>query len=178
MVRLLGWPDGRGKLSRGLSRPAFCARFAGDEGGDSSYRGDGTELSDYYCFGRPLYAPGAGVVVDTVSDLPDLAIGQRDTENIGGNYVIIDHQNGEFSFLGHLRQGSLEVAAGDRVEAGDPVGRCGNSGNSSEPHLHYQLQAGRALFGAEALPAQFLNYTADGRRVARGEPVRGQIIER
>ena len=146
--------------------------------GGSSYRGDGTELSDYYCFGRPLYAPGAGVVVDTVSDLPDLAIGQRDTENIGGNYVLIDHQNGEFSFLGHLRQGSLKVAVGEQVRAGDPVGRCGNSGNTTEPHLHYQLQAGRALFGAEALPAQFLNYTADGRRVARGEPTRGQIIER
>ena len=146
--------------------------------GDSSYRGDGTELSDYYCFGRPLYAPGAGVVIDTVPDLPDQAIGQRDMENIGGNYVIIDHQNGEFSFLGHLRQGSLEVAAGDRVEAGDPVGRCGNSGNSSEPHLHYQLQAGRALFGAEALPAQFLNYTADGKRIVRGEPVQGETVER
>ncbi len=146
--------------------------------GGSSYRGGGTELSDYYCFGRPLYAPGVGVVVDTVSDLPDLDIGQRDTENIAGNYVIIDHQNGEFSFLGHLRQGSLEVAVGERVRAGDPVGRCGNSGNTTEPHLHYQLQAGRALFGAEALPAQFLNYTADGRRVVRSEPVRGQMIER
>lgn len=149
--------------------------------GGSSYRGDGAELSDYYCFGRPLYAPGTGVVVDTVSDLPDQAIGESDTEKALGNYVIIDHQNGEFSFLAHFRQGSVEVAVGERVEAGDAIGRCGNSGNSSEPHLHYHLQTDAVFHGAaggEGLPAQFLNYTADGRRVTRGEPVRGQIIER
>lgn len=146
--------------------------------GGSSYRGDGSRLSDYYCFGRPLYAPGAGIVVATESDLPDLPIGESDIQNITGNYVMIDHQNGEFSLLGHLRQGSVTVAAGEKVEAGMPIGRCGNSGNTSEPHLHYQLQAGGALYGAEALPAQFLNYTADGRRVARGEPVQGQTVER
>ena len=156
-------------------------RFAADfvvrrEG--SSYQGDGAQLEDYYCFGRPIHAPGAGTVVETMSNLPDLAIGQSDTENVAGNYVIINHQNGEFSVLGHLQQGSVEVAVGDRVQAGTPIGRCGNSGNTSEPHLHYQLQAGAALYGSEALPAQFLNYRADGETVARGEPVRGQTVER
>ena len=152
-------------------------RFAYDfvvERGGSSYRGDGTSLSDYHCFGRPIYAPSAGTVVDVVSNLPDLPFGESDTENATGNFVIIDHPNGDFSLLGHLRQGSVEVAVGDTVKAGTPVGRCGNSGNTTEPHLHDQLQAGAAVFGAEALPAQFLNDTADGRRVARGEPVRGR----
>lgn len=144
----------------------------------STHQGDGAQLEDYYCFGRPIHAPGAGTVIETMSSLPDLAIGQSDAENAGGNYVIIDHQNGEFSFLGHLQQGSLEVAVDEKVEAGTPIGRCGNSGNTSEPHLHYQLQAGAALYGAEALPAQFLNYTADGGPVARGEPVQGQTVAR
>lgn len=156
-------------------------RFASDflvlKGG-SSYQGDGAQLEDYYCFGRPIYAPGVGTVVEIVSNLPDLPIGESDTENIAGNYVIINHRNGEFSFLGHLQQGSVEVKAGERVEAGTLIGRCGNSGNTTEPHLHYQLQASATLFGAESLPAQFLNYRADGKRVSRGEPVKGQTVER
>ncbi len=159
-------------------------RFAYDfvvERGGSSHRGDGPRLSDYYCFGRPVYAPGAGVVADAVSNLPDQAIGESDTRNALGNYVVIDHRNGEFSFLAHLRQGSVTVAPDETVAAGEPIGRCGNSGNSSEPHLHYHLQTDAVFHraaGGEGLPAQFLNYTADGRRVARGEPVKGQAVER
>lgn len=159
-------------------------RFAYDfvvERGGSSHRGNGTQLSDYYCFGRPVYAPGAGVIVEAVSSLPDQAIGASDAENALGNYVVIDHQNGEFSFLAHLRQGSVTVAPGETVAAGEPIGRCGNSGNTSEPHLHYHMQTDAVFHGAaggEGLPAQFLNYTADGKRVARGEPVRGQTVER
>lgn len=65
---------------------------------------------------------------------------------------------------------------GQRVETGTEIGRCGNSGNTSEPHLHFHLQD-RAQFGnAEGLPAFFNGYTADGKPVARCEPVRGQTV--
>jgi murein DD-endopeptidase MepM/ murein hydrolase activator NlpD len=57
-----------------------------------------------------------------------------------GNYVIIDHGNGEYSFLAHLKKGSMVVAVGDSLKSGQFIGLCGNSGNSSEPHLHYHLQ--------------------------------------
>jgi murein DD-endopeptidase MepM/ murein hydrolase activator NlpD len=90
--------------------------------------------------------------------------------------VILDHGNGEFSLLAHLRRGSVAVRPGATVAAGQKLGECGNSGNTSEPHLHYHLQ-NTAVFGrAEGLPAQFMVYTADGRPVTRGEPVRGQTI--
>jgi murein DD-endopeptidase MepM/ murein hydrolase activator NlpD len=95
-----------------------------------------------------------------------------------GNHVIIDHGNGEFSLLAHLRRGTLAVELGQTVTAATPLGRCGHSGNTSEPHLHYHLQD-TAVFGkGVGLPAQFQGYVADGEAVARGEPVKGQTIRR
>ena len=157
----------------------FAYDFVVSENG-SSHQGDGLQLEDYYCFGRPVYAPGAGTVVEAVSDLPDNPIGTTDTEYALGNHVI-DHGNGEFSFLAHLKRGRVSVGPGDVVDTGTPVGACGNSGNTSEPHLHLHMQTGAVLHGGadgEGLPAQFLNYRADGRRVARGEPTRGQTVAR
>jgi Peptidase family M23 len=142
----------------------------------SSHTGDGSRLEQYHCWGQPILAPGAGTVVRSLDTLPDQQIGQRDPGNPAGNHVIIDHGNGEFSLLAHLRQGSVTVWRGDRVAQGQKVGECGNSGNTSEPHLHYHLQNGPVFGQAEGLPAQFLGYTADGQPVARGEPVKGQTI--
>jgi murein DD-endopeptidase MepM/ murein hydrolase activator NlpD len=62
--------------------------------------------------------------------------------------------------------------------AGDTLGLCGNSGNSSEPHLHYHLQDAPTFGKADGLPAFFVDYLADDKPVARGEPVQGQVIRR
>ena len=94
-----------------------------------------------------------------------------------GNHVILDHGNGEFSFLCHFRQGTVLVKPGDTVKAGDVLGRAGNSGNSSEPHLHYHLQDSGEFGKGRGLPAPFTGYRADGKPVDRGEPVKGQTIE-
>jgi hypothetical protein len=143
----------------------------------STHSGDGSRLEDYHCFGRPILAPGAGRIVTAVGDLRDNLIGETDRDNAAGNHVVIDHGNGEFSVLAHLKQGSLVVKAGMRVEAGARLGLCGNSGNTSEPHLHYHLQDGPTLFTAAGLPAQFQRYDADGTAVVRGEPRRGQTVK-
>jgi len=145
----------------------------------ASFKGEGKELGDYYCFDQPILAPGAGTIVKTVDGMPDNPIGTTDARNPAGNHVVIDHGNGEFSILGHLKYASLVVEMGDTVKAGDRIASCGNSGNTSEPHLHYQLQDQAAMFaGAKGLPAQFAGYTADGKPVTRGEPLRGQTIRR
>jgi hypothetical protein len=144
--------------------------------GGKSHTGDGRRLEQYHCWGRPILAPGAGTVVTALDSLADQAPGTMDRANPPGNHVIVDHGNGEFSLLAHLRRGSVAVRAGQRVAAGDKLGECGNSGNTSEPHLHYHLQNGPGFGRAEGLPAQFNGYTADGQRVERGEPVRGQTI--
>ncbi|HWM94106.1 MAG TPA: M23 family metallopeptidase [Thermoanaerobaculia bacterium] len=141
-----------------------------------SHTGDGTALEQYHCFGQPILAPGAGTVAVAVDGHADQKIGQTDTANPPGNHVVIDHGNGEFSFLAHLKKGSVPIKKGDAVKPGDRIGLCGNSGNTSEPHLHYHLQTTARFGDGEGLPAQFLNYLADGKEVARGEPTRGQTV--
>ncbi|WP_408951644.1 M23 family metallopeptidase [Lysobacter sp. Hz 25] len=154
-------------------------RFAADLAivrGSATHAGDGLRNEDYYCFGKPILAPAAGEVVEVVDYVADNPPGKLNARDLTGNRVIIDHGNGEFSMLAHLRKGSLRVKRGDRVDAGDRLGECGNSGHSSEAHLHYQLQDGPKFNGATALPAQFTHYLADGTPVMRGEPTKGQRI--
>ncbi|NOS99731.1 MAG: M23 family metallopeptidase [Phycisphaerales bacterium] len=143
----------------------------------SSHSGDGTSNEQYHAFGKPIVAPGAGVVAAAVDGLPDNPPGEMDAKNAAGNNVVIDHGDGEFSFLAHLQKGSVKVKKGQTVQAGDALGLCGNSGNTSEPHLHYHLQTTAVSHYGEGLPAQFQNYIADGQPISRGEPTKGQTIE-
>jgi hypothetical protein len=137
-----------------------------------SHTGDGSKREQYYCFGLPILAPGAGVVVKVVADVADQVPGKMDPAHAPGNYVVIDHGNGEFSFLCHLRQRSAKVKEGQKVNAGDELAACGNSGNTSEPHLHYHLQTTPDFGRGDGLPAQFRSYVVD-----RGEPAKGQVIQ-
>jgi len=108
--------------------------------GGSEVVGDPADLEGWACFHAPLVAPADGVVVAAQGDRPDMPIGEMDSEQIVGNHVVIDIGDGKYVMLAHLEQGSLEVEEGDAVVAGDPVARCGNSGNTSQPHLHIQVQ--------------------------------------
>ena len=159
-------------------------RFAYDflilAGNGNGYRTTGRENADYLCFGLPVLAPGAGTIVAVGDGVEDNAPGWTNPNELGsrtlGNHVIIDHGQSEFSFLAHLKNGSTRVQVGDRVDAGAPVGLCGNSGTSTEPHLHYHLQNTAVLAHGDGLPAQFRSYTSNGRFVESGEPVSGERI--
>ncbi len=142
----------------------------------STHRGDGKSLSDYYCYGQPVLAPGAGRIVWLCDSLPDNAPGQRDPAHATGNSVVIDHGNGEYSLIAHMQPHSLEVRLGDKVNAGQAIGLCGNSGNTSEPHVHYHLQDTPRPFDGEGLPVQFTGLVVDGKSVARAEVIKGQKI--
>ncbi|GLR14769.1 hypothetical protein GCM10007907_35590 [Chitinimonas prasina] len=142
----------------------------------TSRAGKSQENDDYYCFGKPLLAPAGGTVVQAVDGVADNLPCKLNPAALLGNHVIINHGNGEYSLLAHLRQGSTRVKAGDIVVSSQLLGECGNSGNSSEPHLHYQLQDGPTFGSAASLPAQFVQYLADDQPVARGEPVKGQTV--
>lgn len=153
----------------------FASDFVVHEDGQS-YAGDPENLGNYFCWGREILAPADGNVIAIVNDLPDQPIGETDAENPAGNHVILALAEGEFAFLAHLQQGSVTVQQGDEVSQGDVLGLCGNSGNTSEPHLHFHLQTTPDLIEGEGLPAQFQNYEADGEPVERGEPVRGESV--
>jgi len=154
-------------------------RFATDFGvvtNGAVFATDGKTNTDYYCFGRPILAPGAGRVVGMLDSFPENRPGQSPPGYRGpGNHVVIDHRNGEYSVLAHLRAGTVTVRVGQDVAAGDRIGECGNNGFSWLPHLHYQLQLDPRP-GQRVVPAQFQGYWADGALVERGEPRRGQRV--
>ena len=83
---------------------------------------------------------------------------------------------GSSAFSRTCGRGASRWPRGSGLRAGDPVGRCGNSGNTSEPHLHFHLQTTAELGAGEGLPAQFVAYRVDGRVVRGGEPVRGETV--
>ncbi len=141
-----------------------------------TFTGDPTRNENYHCFGQPILAPGAGTVIAAVGGVADNRPGKMNAKQPLGNHVVLDHGQEEFSFLAHLQQGSVAVQPGQRVQRGEVLGRCGNSGNSSEAHLHYHLQNTPEFNQGEGLPPQFQNYVADGQVVSRGEPIRGQKI--
>ena len=135
-----------------------------------------TALSSYYCYGQPILAPAPGIVVIAVDSLPDQAIGSRDPAHPGGNHVVIDHGNREFSLLAHMQPRSLRVKVGTHVKRGQLLGLAGNSGNTSEPHLHVHLMNGPNMSDADGLPMPFTNYVIDGALIDKGELKRFQLV--
>jgi len=131
------------------------------------FKGKGALNEDWHAWDQPLFAPGEGTVVSANDTEPDNIRGGKNhfdpmsvktaPMKFYGNYLVIDHGNGEFSLLGHIRQGSLKVKVGEKVARGQPVARIGSSGSSNNPHLHYELRTGKDL-KAEGLPAVFRGY--------------------
>lgn len=125
-------------------------------------------------FGRPVLAPAAGVVVavhgsaedhNAFRGLPSVgyALTQRRRAAAGwvalaGNHVMIETPDGPVVALCHLQRGSVEVRVGQRVQAGETLGRCGNSGNSTEPHVHVQAMDRLDVAHASAVPITFAGH--------------------
>jgi hypothetical protein len=129
-----------------------------------NYRGNGDKHEDHFAYGRPVLAPGAGTIAlvhDGVSEEGSGEVSIAEVKKNGmvtfGNYIVIDHGNGEFSHLGHLKPGSVKVAIGDKVRAGQQLAQVGTSGSSLFPHLHYELAASAGTEG-EGLPSQFVQF--------------------
>lgn len=97
-----------------------------------------TDLDSYHVFGAPLLAPASGVVTSVVDGLVDQPIGSADYEHQAGNHLVLDISGGRYLMLAHLREGSINVEVGDRVTTGQVIARVGNSGNTTEPHVHIQ----------------------------------------
>jgi hypothetical protein len=151
------------------------------------YRGNGDKHEDHFAYGRPVLAPGDGTIAmvqDGVSEggtgEVSIAVVKKNGMVIFGNYIVIDHGNGEFSHLGHLKPGSVKVAVGDKERAGQPIAQVGTSGSSLFPHLHYELAASAGTEG-EGLPSQFVQFDRIlGSTRARADgtsPDSGDIIE-
>lgn len=134
---------------------------------------------DFPGFGQPVLAPAGATVVRAHDRARDhwsrsspaallflLAEGMvRELLGPGrilGNHIVLDLGGGVYAALAHLRRGSVRVRPGDRVAAGQPLAECGNSGNSSEPHLHFQLMDHPSVLLAAGVPLRFAGYQAGG----------------
>ncbi len=118
----------------------------------------------YAVFGMPLFSPCSGEVVRVQTGFPDLAPPEQDLENKGGNYVVIrcaPEETGREdvrAVIAHIKQGSMQVEEGQSVTRETRVGAVGNSGKTSEPHLHFHLQVGGrddAPMSGTPVPASF-----------------------
>ena len=139
-------------------RYAYDFLIIDDEG--NSFSGSRTNPEDYYCYGKEVLAPADGEVVEDKDKYPDSAIldnGQTDcaARDIRGNYILIRHADREYGLLAHLKHGSIRVKPGDIVKRGQHIANCGNSGNTSEPHLHFHVQDGRSFYISAGLPILF-----------------------
>lgn len=170
--------------------------------GMRSHSGDGSRLADYPTFGQPIHAIADGVVVAARDDRIDnegmlrqagetfeaymersaeaqQAIMMADGfEGAAGNYVLIRHANGEHSLYAHMRQGSVRVRAGDTVSSGAVIGAVGSSGNSTEPHLHFQIIDGPDLNRARGLPFVFEGLREDWLSMQGRHLRAGDVLER
>jgi len=124
--------------------------------------GRSRQNSEYPTYNQPIVADGPGVVVIAVDGVPDNTPGVVNKYDMHGNFVVIDHQNGEFSLMAHLIPGSLKVRPGQPVNAGSEIGRCGNSGHSSMPHLHWQVMTSAHAHMAQGVPPRLLPYERNG----------------
>ncbi len=179
-----------GALShRGAWRHALD--FEVHDSGDLPHaRGTGMRIEDFYTFGVPVCAPGAGTVLRAVTDVADNLPGACNFAHNWGNHVVLQLDCGTCITLAHFREQGIRVAVGQRVAAGEVLGECGSSGRSPVPHIHLQAQAG-ANPSAPTVPFRLANYLsyssaaqsaseADGaagvRWVASGVPVTGERV--
>lgn len=159
-------PDGSGPKSQ---------RFAYDFARD--HKGEGKVLEDYEAFGSEIIAPADGIVCQVVNGSIDVSIGESDRFVFPGNMVVIDHENGEWSVLAHFKHNSIKVEVGNNIMQGEVLGLCGNTGNTSEPHVHFHLQDNALVHRANGLPTQFSKIKVDGEIKKNYEPERGQKVE-
>ena len=128
-------------------------------------------LDRYAIFGEPIYAPCAGRVVAARDSLPDLPPPATDVVHKAGNFVQIRCGAEAYVLLAHMKRGSVRVQPGDSVSTDTWLGRVGNSGNTSEPHLH--LHAQHAIGDSTLLDAAPRPITLDGSVPRRNELVHG-----
>lgn len=134
---------------------------------------DGKNLEDWACWGEAVLAPAPGKVVVAIDNILDNPPGELVSNSVFGNHVVLKVAGDEYLYLAHLQRGSLAVEAGDEVAAGAPLGKCGNSGRTIEPHLHVHAQDRLGFPIAQGLPLRFDAFFADGKRVEDAMPVGG-----
>lgn len=147
-----------------------------DENG-KSYKTDGKTNEDYYAFGKELIAPCDGKIVLVVDGIDDNVPGELNPIYVPGNTVILKTANNEYLFFAHFKQNSIKVKKGQKIKKGETLGLCGNSGNSSEPHLHFHIQNVKDMNVATGVKCYFDQIVVDGKIKKDYSPIKGEKIQ-
>lgn len=154
-------------------RAMISQRFAidwvklGDDG--KTYHGDLLDNRNYYAYGSEALAVADGVVTEVKDGIPQNVPGASSravpitVETIGGNHVILKIGEGYYAFYAHLQPGSIRVKVGDKVRRGQVIGLVGNTGNSTEPHLHFHISNANSPLASEGLPYALRSFEVEGR---------------
>jgi hypothetical protein len=153
-------------------RATIAQRFAIDwvrvDDSGETHHGDPVDNKNYYAFGAEALAVADGVVTEILDGVPLNVPGASSRavpitlENVGGNHVVVDIGGGHYAFYAHLQPGSLRVKLGDKVRRGQVVGLVGNTGNSTEPHLHFHIANATSPLGSEGLPYALTSFELQG----------------
>jgi murein DD-endopeptidase MepM/ murein hydrolase activator NlpD len=145
------------------------------DGQERAFRTDGKKPEDWLCYGVEVLAVADGTVVEAMRDLPDQPPGVAPTNltipEIAGNHVILDLRKGRYAMYAHLAPGSVAVHVGDRVRAGDKLGLLGNTGNTTGPHLHFQISDRPSTLDTTSLPFVFAAMQLETRASANLEDI-------
>ncbi|MDX9848584.1 MAG: urea transporter [Tenuifilaceae bacterium] len=162
---------------KGSWKHAWDFEIKDEEG--KTYKNGGDFADDYYCFGKNIISPADGVIEEIIDDIPDNTIGDKNLEYNWGNTIVIKHTEFLYSKLCHLKPKSIVVQVGQRVKRGDFLAKCGNSGNSPYPHLHFQLQT-TPYIGSKTIDYPISNYLvmqADKPKLmTNASPQEGEIV--
>jgi hypothetical protein len=136
-----------------------------------TYRGDKTDNKSYRAYGAEIHAVADGVVTEIKDGIAQNIPGPTSRavpitlETIGGNHINVEISNGThnlYAVYAHMQPGSIRVRPGDKVRQGDVLGLIGNSGNSTEPHLHFQICNANSDLACEGLPFALASYDLQG----------------
>ena len=154
---------------------AFDILITGKNG--KTFKTDGETNEDYYAFGKELIAPCDAEVVLVVDGVKDNKPGVLNPIYVPGNTVILKTKNTEYLLFAHFKQNSIVVKQGQKVKQGELLGLCGNSGNSSEAHLHFHIQNVEDMNQATGAKCYFSEIIVNGELKKDYSPIKGELIK-
>jgi hypothetical protein len=145
------------------------AQFHMVDGKAVTWKGPEDQNSSYFCYDQTIHSVAPGKVVEVMDGLPEnvphsgkYAI-DLTWQNAGGNHVVIDIGFGLYAFYAHMRPGSVAVKEGEIVTAGRVLGHVGNTGSSTEPHLHFHIIDRPQFLSGQGVPYEFANFSTSPR---------------
>lgn len=141
-----------------------------------SYKTDGKTNEDYYAFGKEVIAPCNGEIVLVIDGVKDNIPGQMNLFGVGGNTIVLKTVNNEYLVFCHFKHQSIRVKEGQKVEQGQLLGLCGNTGHSSESHIHFHIQNVEDINQATGVKCYFRKIIVNGQLKNDYSPIKNDII--